>query len=60
MTGVGLKKHSQTQVDFAEVGFTGYGDRLLAYPACPNEGAAELVVNEVWESCFNDTRPFDK
>ena len=29
-------------------------------PACPNHEAAERAVNEVWESCFNDTRPFDE
>jgi len=29
-------------------------------PSCPNEAAAEQAVNEVWESCFNDTRPFDE
>lgn len=27
---------------------------------CPDEAAAERAVNEVWESCFNDTRPFDE
>ncbi|KAI0031240.1 peptidase M76 family-domain-containing protein [Vararia minispora EC-137] len=29
-------------------------------PACPNRAAAERAVNEVWESCFSDTRPFDE
>ncbi|KIK29704.1 hypothetical protein PISMIDRAFT_26840 [Pisolithus microcarpus 441] len=29
-------------------------------PKCPDEAAAERAVNEVWESCFNDTRPFDE
>jgi mitochondrial inner membrane protease ATP23 len=29
-------------------------------PACPDKAAAERAVNEVWESCFNDTRPFDE
>lgn len=29
-------------------------------PACPDEATAERAVNEVWESCFNDTRPFDE
>ncbi|KAF8167221.1 metalloprotease ATP23 [Crassisporium funariophilum] len=33
---------------------------VTANPACPNEAAAERAVNEVWESCFNDTRPFDE
>ncbi|EMD42310.1 hypothetical protein CERSUDRAFT_110830 [Gelatoporia subvermispora B] len=30
------------------------------HPACPDDVTAERVVNEVWESCFNDTRPFDE
>jgi inner membrane protease ATP23 len=29
-------------------------------PACPDAATAERVVNEVWDSCFNDTRPFDE
>ena len=33
---------------------------VRANPACPNDEAAERAVNEVWESCFNDTRPFDE
>ncbi|KAI3604567.1 metalloprotease atp23 [Moniliophthora roreri] len=33
---------------------------VTANPACPSEVVAEKVVNEVWESCFNDTRPFDE
>ncbi|KAI0783400.1 metalloprotease ATP23 [Abortiporus biennis] len=33
---------------------------VRANPACPDEATAERVVNEVWESCFNDTRPFDE
>lgn len=33
---------------------------VTANPACPSEAVAEKVVNEVWESCFNDTRPFDE
>ncbi|KAF8902194.1 peptidase M76 family-domain-containing protein [Gymnopilus junonius] len=35
-------------------------ESVAANPACPNEAAAERAVNEVWESCFNDTRPFDE
>ncbi|PPQ69662.1 hypothetical protein CVT26_001531 [Gymnopilus dilepis] len=35
-------------------------ESVTANPACPNEAAAERAVNEVWESCFNDTRPFDE
>ena len=33
---------------------------VRANPACPDEETAERAVNEVWESCFNDTRPFDE
>ena len=33
---------------------------VKANPACPDEAAAEKAVNEVWESCFKDTRPFDE
>lgn len=29
-------------------------------PACPDADTAEKAVNEVWESCFSDTRPFDE
>ena len=32
----------------------------MANPNCPDKGSAERAVNEVWESCFNDTRPFDE
>ena len=35
-------------------------ESVAANPACPNEAAAERAVNEVWDSCFNDTRPFDE
>ncbi|EIW87409.1 hypothetical protein CONPUDRAFT_116642 [Coniophora puteana RWD-64-598 SS2] len=33
---------------------------VRANPNCPDEAAAERAVNEVWESCFADTRPFDE
>ena len=33
---------------------------VRANPVCPDEATAERAVNEVWESCFNDTRPFDE
>jgi hypothetical protein len=33
---------------------------VRANPMCPDEAAAERAVNEVWESCFGDTRPFDE
>lgn len=29
-------------------------------PACPDVATAERAVNEVWDSCFSDTRPFDE
>lgn len=33
---------------------------VLENPKCPHEAVAESesAVNEVWESCFNDVRPF--
>ncbi|KAL4070250.1 peptidase M76 [Scleroderma citrinum] len=33
---------------------------VRANPACPDAASAERAVNEVWESCFSDTRPFDE
>ncbi|TBU34402.1 peptidase M76 family-domain-containing protein [Dichomitus squalens] len=33
---------------------------VRANPACPDQATAERAVNEVWDSCFNDTRPFDE
>jgi len=33
---------------------------VTANPACPDAVTAERAVNEVWESCFSDTRPFDE
>ncbi|KAG6841129.1 hypothetical protein C0991_001519 [Blastosporella zonata] len=29
-------------------------------PGCPDVATAEKAVNEVWDSCFSDTRPFDE
>ncbi|UZJ51179.1 hypothetical protein CBS101457_000499 [Exobasidium rhododendri] len=29
-------------------------------PNCPDKKTAERAVDEVWESCFNDSRPFDR
>lgn len=29
-------------------------------PACPDHEAAKRAVDEVWDACFNDTRPFDE
>lgn len=31
-----------------------------ANPHCPDKQAAERAVEEVWESCMQDTRPFDE
>lgn len=33
---------------------------VQANPKCPDEQTAKRVVNEVWDSCFRDTRPFDE
>ena len=33
---------------------------VAARPGCKDEKQANQVVNEVWDSCFNDTRPFDE
>lgn len=33
---------------------------VAANPSCPDEATAERAVNEVFDSCFNDTRPFDE
>ncbi|KAF8514275.1 metalloprotease ATP23 [Gautieria morchelliformis] len=33
---------------------------VSANPNCPDTATAERAVNEVWESCFSDTRPFDE
>ena len=33
---------------------------VRANPNCLDEATAARAVNEVWESCFNDTRPFDE
>ncbi|KAH9963602.1 metalloprotease ATP23 [Russula dissimulans] len=33
---------------------------VMANPNCPDKASAERAVNEVWESCSNDTRPFDE
>lgn len=35
-------------------------ESVSANPSCPDVASAERAVNEVWESCFNDTRPFDE
>ncbi|KAL1406323.1 Mitochondrial inner membrane protease atp23 [Vanrija albida] len=33
---------------------------VQAHPACKTPEQAEQAVNEVWESCFKDTMPFDE
>jgi hypothetical protein len=33
---------------------------VTANPNCKSREQAEQVVNEVWESCWPDTRPFDE
>lgn len=33
---------------------------VLGNPNCPNADAASLVVDQVFEHCFSDTRPFDE
>lgn len=33
---------------------------VTANPNCKTKEDAEKAVNEVWESCYSDTRPFDE
>ncbi|OCK85980.1 mitochondrial inner membrane protease atp23 [Lepidopterella palustris CBS 459.81] len=33
---------------------------VMARPNCKDEAHATRMVNEVWDSCFSDTRPFDE
>ncbi|KAL7626873.1 Mitochondrial inner membrane protease atp23 [Parahypoxylon ruwenzoriense] len=33
---------------------------VMARPRCKDEAQAVKVVNQVWDSCFSDTRPFDE
>jgi mitochondrial inner membrane protease ATP23 len=33
---------------------------VMNRPACKDDVQAIKVVNEVWDSCFSDTRPFDE
>ena len=33
---------------------------VMNRPSCKDEGQATKIVNEVWDSCFADTRPFDE
>lgn len=32
---------------------------VMNRPSCKDDVQAAKVVNEVWDSCFSDTRPFD-
>lgn len=33
---------------------------VRGHPLCKDEKQAANVVDDVWESCFTDTRPFDE
>ena len=33
---------------------------LMGRPNCKSDVQAVQLVNEVWDSCFTDTRPFDE
>jgi inner membrane protease ATP23 len=33
---------------------------VALHPLCRDAAHAEQLVNEVWDSCFADTRPFDE
>lgn len=33
---------------------------VMARPRCKDDVQAAQVVNQVWDSCFSDTRPFDE
>jgi len=33
---------------------------MMARPTCRDDVHATKLVNEVWDSCFADTRPFDE
>jgi mitochondrial inner membrane protease ATP23 len=33
---------------------------VMSRPQCKDEAHAVKAVNEVWDSCFADTRPFDE
>lgn len=33
---------------------------VMARPRCKDQEQASTVVNQVWDSCFSDTRPFDQ
>lgn len=68
--------HSQSSIKCAKISFTFLSTPYSSYfqacvrrravlsvaanPACPDVETAEKAVNEVWDSCFPDTRPFDE
>jgi len=33
---------------------------VMGQPGVKDDVQAAKIVNEVWDSCFNDTRPFDE
>ncbi|GJN68810.1 peptidase M76, ATP23 [Purpureocillium lilacinum] len=33
---------------------------VMARPRCKDEAQASKVIDQVWDSCFSDTRPFDE
>lgn len=33
---------------------------VMNRPGCKDDVHATKIVNEVWDSCFSDTRPFDE
>ncbi|AAS50429.1 AAR064Wp [Eremothecium gossypii ATCC 10895] len=33
---------------------------VMGNPKCKDKAEAEQIVDEVWQSCFNDTRPFEE
>ena len=33
---------------------------VASHPLCRDQAQADSLVNEVWDSCFADTRPFDE
>lgn len=50
----GVRKHHQTCAKRRAI------VSLSKNPSCPDEKTAERIVEEIFESCFADTRPFDE
>lgn len=58
--------------EIRKTGFGGFGGKfqdcirrravisVAANPHCKDEATAQEVVDTVWKSCFNDTRPFER